>query len=195
MLIPSTLASARHYITSHLKQVDPAHDPVVVMDATIGNGHDTLFLAEIVHPQGKVYGFDIQPEAISTTTKRLEQANLLDVVELHLLGHERFDEVIPADLCGKLEAVMFNLGYLPHGNPSIITRPDTTITALDKLSEWLAPGGVITLALYTGHPGGQEEADAVVKWASSLPAKSFQVMWQQILNRHHAPSLVVVEKR
>jgi hypothetical protein len=167
----------------------------VVIDATIGNGHDTLFLAEQVQPNGKVYGFDIQNDAITATRSRLQAANLLPIVELYRLSHDRFDEVLPKVHLGHIQAVMFNLGYLPHGDPSIITQPSTTIAALSKMTHWLASGGIITLALYTGHPGGQEEAASVIKWATSLPAKSFQVMWQQILNRNHAPSLVVIEKK
>ncbi len=103
--------------------------------------------------------------------------------------------MLPSEARGKIEAVMFNLGYLPHGDHSIITQPKTTLSAVKQLCDWLAPGGIMTLVLYTGHPGGQEEADQVIQWASSLDTSSYSVMWQQIINRHHAPSLVVIEKK
>lgn len=35
----------------------------IVVDATMGNGHDTQFLAELVGENGHVYAFDIQESA------------------------------------------------------------------------------------------------------------------------------------
>ncbi|MBA4494856.1 class I SAM-dependent methyltransferase [Paenactinomyces guangxiensis] len=189
MILPSTLQSARSWISYSLPRGGTA------VDATVGNGYDTLFLAEQVGPEGVVFGFDIQQEAIESTARRLREAGRQNQVRLFPCSHHRMDEKLPAEVKGKIQGMMFNLGYLPHGNPEIITQPQTTIEALQIGTVWLAPGGMITLALYTGHPGGQEEADAVVNWASALPPKQFQVMWQQMVNRRHAPSLLVIEKR
>ena len=41
----------------------------VVVDATMGNGHDTAFLAQLA---GQVYAFDIQEQALVNTQERLE---------------------------------------------------------------------------------------------------------------------------
>lgn len=189
MNLPSTLQSARYWIQ---KCLPPGG---IAVDATVGNGHDTLFLAERVGKEGTVYGFDIQPEAIHNARYRLEEAGQHEQVHLYQCSHHLLGQKLPADQQHHIQAIMFNLGYLPHGNDDIITQPHTTIPALTIGFDWLAPGGIITVALYTGHPGGQEEADAVVKWAASLSPKAAQVMWQQMVNRVHAPSLLVIEKR
>ena len=41
-----------------------------VIDATAGNGHDTVFLAEIVGSNGRVLAFDIQASAIEAARTR-----------------------------------------------------------------------------------------------------------------------------
>jgi predicted methyltransferase len=189
MILPSILESARSLIARALPTGG------IAVDGTVGNGHDTLFLAERVGERGMVYGFDIQEEALASARRRLEEAGCFERVRLFLRGHEEMDEVLPPELKGRVHAAMFNLGYLPHGNPAIITRPDTTVQALTHALEWLAPGGMLTAVLYTGHPGGQEEAEQVLAWAGSLSPKLCQVMWQQLVNRRQAPSLLAVEKR
>lgn len=191
MNIPSTLQSARQYIRQALhQQLDP-----VVVDATLGNGNDTLFLAHEVGITGKVFGFDIQSEAIEKTKQRLSDQGFLERATLFQAGHEQWEAYIPQEHKHQIRAVMFNLGYLPHGDQTIITRPETTLPALQHACEWLAPGGVITVALYTGHEGGQEEANHVVTNVSQLPSKQFQVIWQRVLNRTQSPSLIVIEKK
>jgi predicted methyltransferase len=189
MILPSILQSARQYI----KQALPPGGYAI--DGTVGNGHDTLFLAETTGPSGRVFGFDIQQDALHQTSHRLKEAGQLGQVHLFHASHHRMEEKIPPELKGKIHAAMFNLGYLPHGNKAVITKAETTIPALEPAIAWLQPGGVLTCALYTGHPGGQEEADHVIRFASSLSAKSYQVMWQQFINRDQAPSLIVIEKR
>ncbi|TCS95938.1 class I SAM-dependent methyltransferase [Hazenella coriacea] len=189
MLLPSTLQSAKDWIQKALPSGGTA------IDATVGNGHDTLFLAEQVGHHGHVMGFDIQKEAIASAHQRLHLAGQDEQVQLVTLGHHLMDQVLPSEWKEQIHVFMFNLGYLPHGNPEIITFSDTTLPALQIACEWLAPGGLITIALYTGHPGGQQESDAVIHWAKQLPPKKYQVLWQQIVNRTHAPSLLVIEKR
>lgn len=191
MKIPSTLQSARQYIKQMLHQ----HPNPVVVDATLGNGNDTLFLAQEVGMSGKVFGFDIQSLAIEKTTHRLKEQGLLNRVSLFQAGHEHWEQHIPLEHKHQIQAVIFNLGYLPHGDKTIITKPITTLQAIQHACEWLSPGGIITIALYTGHEGGQDEADHVVSFVSQLPSKQFQVMWQRVLNRMQAPSLIVIEKK
>lgn len=189
MHLPSVLESARYWVKKSLSAGGNA------IDATAGNGYDTLFLAQHVGPNGQVFVFDIQEAALAKTRERLDQAGLLERAQLFLQSHHHLGDSLPPELKGQIHAVMFNLGYLPHGDPTIITQPETTIPALNIALEWLISGGVITTALYTGHPGGQEECDQIIQWASSLSPKSYQVMWQQFINRNHPPSLLVIEKR
>jgi glyoxylase-like metal-dependent hydrolase (beta-lactamase superfamily II) len=91
---------------------------------------------------------------------------------------------------------MFNLGYLPGGDPTVITQPSSTLTALDAAMRLLKPGGIITAVLYPGHDGGDAEADAVRDWACRLPRRAAHVISYRPLNHHaRAPYLVAVEKR
>ena len=158
------------------------------VDATVGNGHDTDFLAGQVGPAGTVLGFDLQEDAIRAARKKTEGASQ---VRLICGGHEN----LSAHLEFSPNAAMFNLGYLPGGDKSIVTRAETTIAALDQLCAALAKGGIITVVLYTGHPGGNEEAEAVRFWASSLDQNAFCVFYYQFLNRKNSPpSLIAIEK-
>jgi len=163
-----------------------------VLDATCGNGNDTLMLARLVGECGTVWAFDIQPEALRATDALLAEAGCRRRVELVESGHERLDEFVS----GPLRAVVFNLGFLPGGPKVCTTLPDTTIDALGKAAELLAPAGLLLLALYPGHSGGKEECAAVEAWAASLSPTAFNVWFHRQLNRSPvAPYLVVVEKR
>jgi len=135
----------------------------VAVDATMGNGWDTLFLAEQVGPKGLVFGFDVQQEAVTATEKRLRRADLLECGTLLLRGHQEMAEIVPAGV----GAVMFNLGYLPYAKREVVTRAETTLAALDAAAELLRVGGLLTVICYRGHAGGQEEARAVLDWAAA----------------------------
>ena len=194
-----------------LKQLEMAHwmlkDIIktndIVVDATMGNGYDTQILAEL---GAKVYAFDVQEEALNATEKRLDDAgiknqifeknlsNLLTEpsVNLILSGHENLSEYVKEPI----KAAIFNLGYLPKTDKSVVTKADTTLTALDALTNQLVVGGRIAIMIYYGHEGGMEEKDAVIKWTSSLPQKDWEVTSYAPLNQIHTPPiLVLIEKR
>jgi ubiquinone/menaquinone biosynthesis C-methylase UbiE len=176
---------------SHLFLRDRVQPGDRVADATCGNGHDTLFLARLVGEMGKVWAFDIQEDALSNTRTLLAEAGCLDRVELVAAGHERFAEFVG----GQIKAAVFNLGYLPGGNKDIITHPALSLAAMEQAARLLMPGGVITVCIYTGHPGGAEEGEAVERWAASLPAAEFNVWLSRRINRpSSAPYLLLVEK-
>lgn len=147
----------------------------IAIDATVGNGHDTLFLAGRVGATGKVYGFDIQQQALDSAWQRLEQAGEVAQVSLYHAGHETMGLLLPQTAQGRVNAVMFNLGYLPGGDKRRTTGASTTLAALQSALSLLAPGGLISLLAYTGHPGGREEAELVKAWAGSLPQDLFSV--------------------
>ena len=128
-----------------------------------------LFLAGRVAPQGRVIGFDVQADAVANTRARLVASQLHTVAELHLCGHERMLEQVPTDWIGRVAAVMFNLGYLPGGDKTLITQAETTVAALDQALSLLRPGGLLSLLLYRGHAGAQGEWDAVSGWLDRLP--------------------------
>lgn len=164
---------------------------MVVVDATAGNGHDTLFLAQLVGPKGKVFAFDIQPAALAATGQRLRQHGLADRVELIAAGHEHLDHYVRE----AIHAVVFNLGYLPGGDKTIITRPETTLQALQRGMELLVPGGLIVLTVYTGHPGGGEEWESLKEFILRLPREEWDVVQSTFLNRSpSAPFNVGLQK-
>lgn len=137
----------------------------LAIDATAGNGHDTVFLAGLVGPAGRVVGFDLQAAAIESAQNRLRHAGLLERVSLHTVGHENMEDLIgPPENLRPVTAVMFNLGYLPGGDKRLTTRTETTLHALEAAARLLAPGGVLSVVGYTGHPGGGAETAAVQGW-------------------------------
>ena len=161
-------------------------DEDIVVDATMGNGHDTLFLARLAK---KVYAFDIQEQAVEQTTKRLAEAKL-DNVELLLTGHENVDQYVES-----IKAAIFNLGYLPSADKTVITQPHTTIQALEKLCQRLVAGGRIAIMIYYGHAGGDVERDAVLDFVSQLPQHEFTVALYKTINQiNQPPFLVMIEK-
>lgn len=159
-----------------------------VVDATLGNGNDTIFLSGLT-PNGKVYAFDIQEDAIFKFNKMLqdEKINNVDVIND---GHENIDKYVDSPI----KAIMFNLGYLPGADKTITTKKDTTLTAINKSLELLMPGGLMTIAAYIGHEEGTKEAEAVLDLIKSLDPKKYSVMQISFLNRNNAPFLVVIEK-
>ena len=158
----------------------------IVVDATMGNGHDTLFLAKLAK---QVYSFDIQKQALEKTSQRLQEAGLTNV-ELLLQGHETVDQFVT-----EVKAAIFNLGYLPSADKSIITQPQTTIESLDKLCQMLIKGGQIAIMIYYGHEGGDIERDAVMDYVSQLPQEEYTATIYRTLNQiNNPPFLVMIEK-
>lgn len=166
----------------------------VAIDATVGNGHDTVFLAQCVGGQGRVLGFDIQEAALRSTRRRLADEALMDRVSLFHESHAQMGRRVSEAAHGRAAAVM--LGYLPGGDQRIVTRPETTCEALAAAWSLLRPAGHLSIVLYDGHPGGPEEAAAVDAWAAGLPQEQARVLSYQFVNqRNRPPRLVLVERR
>ncbi|WP_054652837.1 tRNA 5-(aminomethyl)-2-thiouridylate-methyltransferase MnmM [Salidesulfovibrio brasiliensis] len=168
----------------------------IAVDATVGNGIDTLFLSQQVGPEGKVFGFDIQQNALDNARQRLASQGAPDNVTLHLAGHERMAEVLPDEVRCAVGAVMFNFGYLPGGDETVITRPETSCAAIDAALSVMRRGGVASMVLYTGHPGGAEEAEAIEAHCAAIPMDRARVMQCCMTNHPGAQTRVLlVEKR
>jgi hypothetical protein len=169
-----------------------------VIDATLGTGVDALTLAKLVGQRGRLFGFDIQQQALDQTWVRLgkEFPDASSFVQLHVCSHAKMDAVIPPQFYGTIAAVTFNLGYLPGAEQETITTEASTLPALDASMRMLRKGGIVTIVLYTGHPGGAEEALAVESWAEQLSGAEYQVLRYQFINRQNNPAyLLAVEKR
>jgi predicted methyltransferase len=185
----SLLKLAHQYIQNNL------HSGDVAIDATVGNGHDTLFLAEQVSPTGRVYGFDIQQVAIMATTEKLQHNQLVDCVTLIQASHADMAGHIPAQHHGGIKACMFNLGYLPKGDKAIITQTSSTLLALTAACQLLAPQGIITILAYSGHAGGDEETDHVERWVDQLNEQFSVTQFLSAIPSPSAPRLLVVQRR
>lgn len=167
-----------------------------VIDATVGNGWDTIFLARLVGPSGRVIGFDIQKAAIDTTRRRLAAEDLIERCLLFEQSHVNPRTALDAIEAGRPTAIMFNLGYLPGGDRSITTIPSSTIASLAEMVDLLANGGVITVVAYKAHPGAEHEVDDLQEWTASLEKENFTHEFvEDPAGPPHAPVLFVVRKR
>ena len=162
------------------------------VDATMGNGGDTLRLCRLVGGEGRVYAFDIQPEAVGRTCARLEAEGLLNRATLICAGHEHMAEWVPEPV----DAVVFNLGWLPGAQHGVTTRVETTLRAVDAALTLLKPAGLMTICVYPGHDEGARELAALNAWASGLDPKAFDVMARHYMNQpNDPPRLIAVRKR
>lgn len=187
-----------------LKRVIPyAHELIqravkpgdLVIDATCGNGHDTLMLSKAVGEQGKVYAFDVQYEAIERTKQKLQSEALSNVHLIHD-GHQNLNQYLDQEDRGKISAAIFNLGYLPGSDKSIITKPTDTISAIDQIIADLKPGGIIVCVVYHGHPGGEEEKDALFTHLKQFEQKEFNVLQYGFINQKNKPPFILaIEKK
>lgn len=156
------------YLAAHLPH------PKLCIDATCGNGGDTAFLCRLAGPEGRVLGFDIQPEAIASTRKHLEQLGVpASRYELHCQSHADLLQVVQP---GTADAVMFNFGWLPGADHAVFSTAQSSIPALQAALEAVRPGGVVSAILYSGQVIGTDEKQTVLEYLRALPLKSFTVL-------------------
>lgn len=172
----------------------------LAIDLTAGNGADTLFLARQVGPDGRVFAFDVQSEALRHTGARLSEAGIswafdgqgdAGTVRLVHDSHARLREYTQ----GSARGIMANLGYLPGGDPELTTRAEITLEALRQALDLLVIGGRMALVVYIGHPQGEEECRAVEELLQGLSSRDWHILRMQVANRRQAPYLLVVERR
>ncbi len=156
------------------------------IDATMGNGHDTLCLCELAGERGHVLAFDIQEQAISKTRERLEKNLPYCNYELILDSHSHMERYAASE---SADCIVFNLGYLPAGDHRIATKPETTIEALRQSLALLKPGGLISLCIYSGGDSGFEEKDAVLAYLKNLDARDYLVLVTEYYNRPNNPPI------
>ena len=163
----------------------------LAVDATMGNGRDTENLCRWVGKTGMVYAFDIQDQALAATRERLRTAELLERATLIRAGHERMAEYVEKPV----QAVVFNLGWLPGGEHSITTRTGTTERAVDAALKLLRPGGLLSVCVYPGHEEGKRELAMLLSKCEGLDVRRFTVLYHHFLNAgEEAPRLILVQK-
>ncbi|OYV05981.1 MAG: rRNA methyltransferase [Verrucomicrobiales bacterium VVV1] len=164
----------------------------LVIDATAGNGHDTVFLARCAGKSGRVLAFDVQQAAIEASRRLIESSGVSANVEFFQKSHIHLpDHVSP----GSVAAIMFNLGYLPGSDQSVITTTSETLLALEAAVQTLRPGGWLCVVCYPGHDGGNDEASAVESWLSSKPGELRVARYGMLATLRPAPFLLTAVKR
>lgn len=165
-----------------------------VIDATMGNGHDTLFLAEtlLAFSEGTLHGFDIQEKAVEKTKALLESklGKHPERIRLHLESHERMDHYVKEPVI----LIVYNLGYLPGGDKTITTEVDSTLKSIDLGMKMLDNGGVLSITCYPGHEEGMREEQALLEIFKKWAPGNVSVSHFRLLNRKKAPSLILVQK-
>jgi hypothetical protein len=166
-----------------------------VVDATCGNGRDTLFLAECVlgGSSGGVIGLDIQEQAIENTRLLLKQSlppSQYDRIHLYQQSHATF----PSQALGyPISLIVYNLGYLPKGKKQITTTSETTLASIEKGLSLLTQGGMISITCYSGHPEGAREESALITWTQMLSPTLYSI-YHHRWSRHLSPSLMIIRK-
>ncbi|MBF7097631.1 class I SAM-dependent methyltransferase [Alkalibacter mobilis] len=180
----------RYRITSLAKKyaIENIKAGNIVMDATMGNGNDTLLLAQLTGSEGKVYSFDIQSKAIENTKELLSKNNACALLIND--SHENLDVYIEE----QLDFCVFNLGYLPGGDKHITTKRQSTLEAVKKALDKLKVGGMMTVCIYPGHSEGYEEATLLNQFFSQLSNKEVFVLYTSNINVNLSPYCIAAVK-
>ncbi|MDD6142681.1 MAG: class I SAM-dependent methyltransferase [bacterium] len=167
-------------------------DGAVAVDATMGNGHDTQWLCELAGENGRVYAFDVQPEAVERTGERLAEMGILGRAVLFCAGHERMAEFVHE----QADAIVFNLGWLPGAEHGVTTQTSTTLMAVNAALELLKEDGLMTVCIYPGHEEGTRELHALMEWASALDEKRYDALLKTYLNQSNdPPRMLAIRKK
>lgn len=165
----------------------------IYIDATMGNGNDTLLLCKLAGEQGKVLAFDIQEQALKNTGALLAEKGMSGRADLILDGHEHMAEYAEA---GSVDLICFNFGYLPGGDHWIATRPDTSVQGIKEGLMLLKPGGMMSLCIYSGGDTGFEEKEKILEYIKELPSGEYTVIVNEYYNRkNHPPMPVFIWKK
>ena len=179
----NALKLSHEHMKANIKEGD------TVIDATAGRGRDTLLLSEIVGDKGFVYAFDIQKEAIDSTEALMKENHRTNVALINESHH------LMANFVAQAKCVVFNLGFLPGGDHSIYSHPETSIQAIDTALSIITNDGFVSICSYYGGDTGYEERDALLTYLENLDQKKYTVMLQSFYNRKNCPPLfIVIEK-
>lgn len=166
-----------------------------VIDATCGNGNDTLFLSHLVGDSGDVLAFDIQKQAITETKNLLADHQRKNVTLIHD-SHENIKAYINPEATNYIGGAIFNLGYLPKSDKQVVTKGEATTSAIDKILPLLKNDGLIVLVVYHGHEGGKDEKNKVLDYAIHLNQNQYKVLQYGFINQKNDPPFIVaIQKR
>ena len=192
-LIVKTTSLTMHFVSEYISPGD------TVVDCTMGNGYDTLSLAEAVgcaDGRGAVYAFDIQQEALDATRIYLSEHGIADPertnIRLICDSHTEIDRYL-AEVPGEISAFVFNLGFMPGRDKTIMTTEDTSLPAIKKAINLVKTGGIVSVMAYSGHKEGEAECAAIYEFLKTLPSKKYHVAYVHMINQKKtAQSLFLV---
>ena len=161
----------------------------ICIDATMGNGNDTLLLSRLAGPDGQVLAFDIQEQALQAARQKLLRENAPANYTLFLESHTHMADHVKPD---SVSCIVFNFGYLPGGDHSLATRSETSIQALEQSLTLLKKGGLLSLCIYSGGDSGFEERDALLTWLKKLDSHNYLVIRSDYYNRPNNPPIPVL---
>lgn len=206
-IIQSTTELALHIARPYIREGK------AVVDATCGNGHDTVALAKAVFPDygdgaaasennqecpttPRLVAFDIQQRAVNATAGLLMEEGFraqLDAGSIRLIrdSHENMEDYVN-EAC----LIMFNLGYLPGGDKELTTCTESTMKAIRKAAGMLTKGGLLSVAMYSGHPEGAKEKAEVLAFARGLDSKIYHAAYVNMLNQaNNPPELLLITRK
>jgi hypothetical protein len=175
----------KYFILKHLRPGD------VAVDFTMGNGHDTEFLSKAVGPDGFVYAFDIQEQALASTQENLVKAGCPDNYQLILDSHSNVKKYVDVPF----RAGMFNLGWLPGGDKSITTLRETTLPAIRDAISLMDKDAILNIAVYPGHAEGDAEGQMILDYLAGISRHRICATLVKIVNSPTSPFFIVVETK
>ncbi|MCI9272630.1 MAG: methyltransferase domain-containing protein [Clostridiales bacterium] len=179
----NTLGVAHRFLQEHVKPGS------FCIDATAGKGRDAAFLCSLVGDGGKVLAFDIQRQAVDATRELLEKSGYSHIAQVILDSHSEMDRYAQSE---SVDAIVFNLGYLPGGDHRVFTTAETSIPAIEKGLRLLKPGGVMSVCIYYGKDSGYEEKDALMEYLKTIDDRQYTVLMAQFYNRPNDPPIPVL---
>lgn len=168
----------------------------IVIDATCGNGKDTLFLAQLAikNGEGQIFAHDVQPEALESTKiyleKYLTESQMNQIIFVRGC-HSTFSDRLKKE---SVKLIVYNLGYLPGGNKEKTTLWETTLTSLRNACSLISLGGAISITCYPGHSAGALEEEKIISFTRELSPKDWNCCFHQWVNRSSSPSLILLQK-
>ena len=195
-LIVKTTSLAMHIVSEYIQPGD------TVVDCTMGNGYDTFSLAEaagctgVAEKRGSVYAFDIQQDALDATSSYLAQNGISDPDQsgIHLIkaSHADIDRCL-SDVKEEITAFVFNLGFMPGRDKTIMTTAETSLPAIKKAINMVKKDGIVSVMAYTGHKEGEIECEIISDFLKTLPSKKYHVAYINMINQKKtAPSLFLI---
>lgn len=167
----------------HLKPKDN------VIDATCGNGYDSIFLKSL-QTNGKLFCIDIQEKAIQNTKSLFKKNNIsLENTFFFNKSHENFS-YIPKE---EIKLIVYNLGYLPGSNKEIITNVDTTIKSILSSLD-IVKNGAISITCYP-HMEGKKEEKEILDLLSKIKNRNIiHSKWEHFRWGENSPSIIWITK-